>query len=314
MQEEFVTCNNCGKEVPNTQFCIYCGHNMVRMQDRPRQVWDGTGEPETPRPPETARREESVEEFSIPAYESPPEQRHLIAALTTENDPEIIHLTKEILKYHIYTVKLCEILSEKGMPLKAFTNILEDYRGKIRELRASREDKRKEYKEQYEEKKAELEDAEVKIDEMRVRVAIGEIAESDLILKTPGIRENVKSLKKDISLLEKKLKPPNAEQLGLSPRDIYRHEGKTQELIGSIKDLVVSGIINEELGDRLNSHLRETLRRFSTLVNDQEEIEIRKELEVLEARFKVGEISETELVEMKRDIETKLEALWDKNL
>ena len=95
--DEFVTCINCGREVPKTQYCIYCGHNMVRLKDRPKQIWNEGKISENSSPFKYISKQET-EKSVWPVYEQPPEYRRF-KQMKEEKDSEINYLIKESLKY-----------------------------------------------------------------------------------------------------------------------------------------------------------------------------------------------------------------------
>lgn len=312
MEEEFVTCINCGREVPKTQFCIFCGQNLVRFEDRPRQAWERPEVSETTIPPQTEKPETTTEQPTWPSYVRPVSEPRIVSITAPESDPEINRLTKEILNYYKYIIKLCEILSGEGLPQKVFSSIYEDYRENIRKLRKRRDEKWGQYKERYQRKKEELESAELELDELRIRVNIGEIDESDLVKKAPRIEERIETIKREVSRFEKLLKAPDHKAIEVPAKEIIEHENKVMDLVSSIEALVSSGRISKELGERLNSDLENLVEMLSSLVRGQEGTDLRDELEMLEARFKVGELSASEFKAMKEEVVKKLESSLDR--
>lgn len=313
MQEEFVTCTNCGKEVPDTQFCIECGFNMARRtftQEQESETPVAFKEPpsQTTAEPEPERREETT---FIPPYEPPIIEPQPILRLTPE-DSEIIQLTNEMTQIHLWKIKLLGILSDEGMNEKVFRNVYRDYSDKISTLRETWENKIGSQRRTYEEKRAQLQEAESKFEEMKIRVAVGEFSDSDLLIQTPRIRENIEDLKREIARLEETLIEPSLDKLRVSPLELFEHEQKVRQIQRGMSELMAAGRISEALMGELEADIIEILKFLSSLVRDSEETELRNEMETLDVRFKIGEISESELDSMKREIMAELDRIWNK--
>ena len=111
----------------------------------------------------------------------------------------------------------------------------------------------------YEEKKAELKDAETKLDELKIRVAIGELLESDILIRTPGIKDNVETLRRDVSHLENILRDEEIKPFGMSLNEIFEHELFAREFISNIDDLLAEGKIGGDLATRLKPEMERIL-------------------------------------------------------
>jgi len=313
MQEEFVTCTNCGKEVPDTQFCIECGFNMARRtftQEQERETPEAYTEPpsHTTEEPEPERREETT---FISPYEPPIIEPQPILRPSPE-DSEIIQLTNEMIQTYVWKIKLLGILSEEDMNEKVFRNIYRDYSDKISALRDKWDDKIGAQRRTYEEKRSQLQEAESKFDEMKIRVAVGELSDSDLLIQTPRVRENIEDLKREIGRLEETLIEPSLDKLRVTPLELFEQEQKVRQIQRGMSELVAEGRVSEALMGELEEDIVEILKFLSSLVRDNEEAELRSEMETLDVRFKIGEISESELDSMKREIMAKLDRIWNK--
>jgi len=313
MQEEFVTCTNCGKEVPNSQFCIECGFNMARRtftQEQERETPEIHVEPssQTIEEPEPERREEPA---FIPTYE-PPIIEPRPTMWPSPEDSEIVRLMNEMIQAHVWKIKLLGILSEEDMNERVFRNIYRDYSDKISALREKWEDKSGAQRRIYEEKRAQLDDAESKFDELKVRVAVGELSDGDLLIQTPRIRENIEDLKREIARLEDTVIEPSIDKLRVTPLELFEHEQKVRQIQRELNGLVAAGRIPEGLMEEIQADIVEILKFLSSLVKDNDETELRNQMEMLDVRFKIGEISDSELDSMKKEIMAKLDRIWNK--
>lgn len=317
MQEEHITCKNCGREIPKTQFCIYCGVNLIespkqRMQESEHgEVVEETFEQTETRPRSKA---EGASFFQSP-YEGYKQDVGTPPMVELVIDPEITGLSKELAKLQLWKVKLCSMLVEGEVQEKVFANIYEDYAKKTERLEERRTEIVAKYRNQYDEKRRALEEVRLKLEELRVRVTLGELSESDRLIRTPGIKGNVDSLEEEASKLENivgKLENLCAEA---SSREIFEHEQSAKKFLDSLSDLISAGKIGEEFGKKLREDLENVLGQLSRMYRgeDEDEKSLRTELELLDVRYKVGEITSSELESLRKEITEKLERHWDQS-
>lgn len=310
MDEEFIECSSCGKQVPRYQFCIYCGFNFLKKRGRIPQASED--EHPTSEPPEpTANFVPESPNFSRPLTEVVMPTFPMAHVMEPSGDSQDMQARRELHKYQIWRVKLCGIFSEQGMPTQVFTNIWEGYGDEIARLQRKIEESLGARTTSYEDKKAELENAKLKLDELRVRVAIGEISESDLLIRTPSIRADIENLEREVSRLGKQLEREEAKHVGGSPREMFEHEQSAIAFAHKIDGLMAEGKLSMELGKRLGEEVEEIREYFSSMGGDQDEQGLRNELDTLEVRYKVGEITLTEFESLKREIVAKLKSHWE---
>lgn len=230
-------------------------------------------------------------------------------------DPEITRLSKELAKLQMWKVKLCSMLVEGEVQEKVFANIYEDYAKKTERLEERRTEIVAKYRNQYDEKRRALEEVRLKLEELRVRVTLGELSESDRLIRTPGIKGNFDILEEEASKLENivgKLENLYAEA---SSREIFEHEQSAKKFLDSLNDLISAGKIGEEFGKKLREDLENVLGQLSRMYRgeDEDEKSLRTELELLDVRYKVGEITSSELETLRKEITEKLKRHWDKS-
>ena len=309
MDEEFTICSSCGKQTPQYQFCIHCGYNLLKDRGRTPQATEvepptfESPEATTIVEPETPSFTEPLSEGMMPPYPMP-------AVMQPFKDASDTMVRRDLLKYQILRVKLCEIFGEQGMPTRVFTNIWADYRTEVARLQGKIEESLGALKTRYEDTKTELENAELMLVELRVRVEIGEISESDLLIKTPSIRADIESLGREISRLEVQLREEEVKSSGGSPREMFEHEQSARSFVSKINDLIAEGKLSMEFGNRLETEMEEVRIYFLSMIVDKDEQDLRNDLDTLEVRYKVGEITLEELESLKRDIVVKLERHW----
>lgn len=316
MQEELIKCENCGKEIPKTQFCIYCGVNLVESQGQRMPESDHGGVVEGVF--ESAGVSPSPETEEASFFQSPYEGYQQVVPSPTAEwglDPEITPLTKELVKFQIWKVRLCGMLVEGEVPGKVFSNIYQDYAKEVERLDERRNEIVARYRAQYDEKRGELEEARLKLEELRVRVAVGELSESDQLIRTPGIKGNVDGLEEEASKLENILGRLENLSTEVPSREIFKYELTAKVFLNSLGDLISAGKIGEELGNKLREDLEGILSQFSKMYRgeDEDESSLRNELDVLEVRVKVGELTLSEFETLRTEIIDKLERHWDQS-
>jgi hypothetical protein len=309
MDEEFTICGECGKQIPKVQFCIYCGYNLLKDRGKTQHSWEEPDEPQSFEPPEPVQslppEEHSVTE---PLAEGTMPQYPVAPVVDSSGEAQVTKAWSELLKYQTWRVKLCTIFKEQEMPAKVFSNIWESYGEEVSRLYGEIEESKGTLSASYAEKKAELDDAELKLDELSVRV--GELKESDLLIRTPGIRASVDSLRSEVARLEEKMREKEVKRPGGSPREMFEHEQSARAFIASIDGLIAEGKLSEEFGTKIGTEMEGIREFFSSMVGDSGESDLMNELETLEVRFKVGEITLTEMESLKSDIVAKLERQW----
>jgi hypothetical protein len=309
MDDEFTQCSSCGKKTPKYQFCIYCGYNLLK--DRGRILQDTEGEPptfESPEPPTSTVSENPT--FSEPLSEGMMAPFSMATVQDPSNDASDTQMRRDLLNHQIWRVKLCEIFGEQGMPPRVFANIWEDYGAEVAELQRKIGESLRALKTCYEDRKAELENSELKLVELRVRVDIGEISEGDLLIKTPSIRADIESLGREVSRLEVQLREEKSKRSGGSPSEMFEHEQSARDFISKIGGLIEEGKLSMEFGRKLEMEMEELRLFFSSMVGNQDEQNLRNDLDTLEVRYKVGEITLAELESLKREIVVKLDRHW----
>ncbi|MDP6048160.1 MAG: SHOCT domain-containing protein [Candidatus Bathyarchaeota archaeon] len=305
MNEEFTLCSSCGKQTPKYQFCIYCGYNL--RKDRGKRIQAPEEERLTLESQETMK---SIESESLNFSELPgetimsPFPTALAMGLTL--DDQIAQARRELLNYQIWRIKLCTILSEQGTSTQVFTNIWDDYGKEVVRIQKMIAETLGARETSYKDKRVELENAKLKLEELRVRVAIGEISESDLLIRTPSIRADIESLEFEASRFSKQQGGEEAIHGGWLPREMLDYEQSARTLMYEIHSLVTEGKLSTELGGRLEEEIGEIQSYFSSMIGTQGGQDIRNELDTLEVRYKVGEITLDEFESLKRDLVSSL--------
>lgn len=314
MAEEFIICRKCGRETPKTMYCIYCGSALSEE--------DKTPETDFPKIIPTYMADEQVRPESIPevpaeSFNKAPQykleaQDETSPFLKDELDPETVKILDELKKHHMWKLKLYGKLFEGGVTTGVFTKIHEDYVDEIDRLDEIRKERIAYFQGQYEEKTAQLSGSKMDHEELRVRAEIGQIQESELMILLPDVIDRINALTRETSILEAKLSRLNSPLGEMRPREALELEKTIMRNSESIDGLISGGKIGEALGDAIRSDLEAILKMLDGILVERKrsERELKDELDTLEARFKVGEITLKEYESLRQQVMEKLEHVW----
>ena len=302
MAEEFINCRNCGRAVPKTMYCIYCGSGLQGG--------------ELLRP----EAQEQPTEAIIPDFKFEP-LRQTPVSLKVESpfplirtEPELdkgfLDQIEELKKHWAWQLKLVDMLTEIGVSEEVFTKIYNEYSTEVERLGNILEERRAASSEEYARKKAELSEMETAHEELSVRVAVGQLPSRALQRRTPISKERMDGLTRDIKRLETTLSKLDDVMGDIYPEDKRNLEDIARKSLRSLDGLVVEGKISRELSERLREDLTSALALFRAPEEKREtESALRDELETLEVRYKVGEITLEEFESMKTAILDKINRL-----
>ena len=173
---------------------------------------------------------------------------------------------------------------------------------KLNELKSSREEKRNL-----------LSDIALRLEELEIRTKVGEIdpaAYSQRVerLKTEeqGLKETVNSLNADIKALENILGDKK-------PSEIRDLEAKLKSSKSAIERMAEEGKVTQETLEVVKPDIEEMLRFVDSLIKDRKEKEkkLREQLETLQTRYKLSELSIEEYERRKRELQVEIDKIWE---
>lgn len=312
MEEETVICASCGREVPKTLYCIYCGSALFKMEQEPGRAAPSP-ESSTEQVLELIKPVQTVERAPEPMVASPAgPQVGQGPSMEIAIDPEIDGLMEQLKNNYIWKVRVCGVLSDEGVSEEIFARLFDEYVNKINQLSQVRNEKIAYYREDLGKKKAVLDEVEKNLEELKVRVTVGQISSGELTAQKPKMEEKIDRLTKETSKLEAQLARLNDLMRGTTPKDIHDLEKTARRGLNSLDSMVTSGKISSRLGNDLRRDLEAALNVFNGIIGDkkQREKELRDDLSTLEARYKVGEINISKFEAEKRRINEELEKIW----
>lgn len=300
MQEEFVNCGKCGRAVPKTFYCIYCGAQLSGSNIRRGPIVDGKKRISSVPQPNLF---ELSTQSRVTGVRGEPSSRR-----DDELEPEMAHRIRELIKYQMWRVKLIGILVEEGVSAEVFTKLYDEYTDEIDQHDEERQNKISLYRKEYQDKMDELKSTEKGYEELKTRTAVGQISDNELLTRAPGIQERIDRLTIETKTIEAKLSRLTNILDGVTPQERYNLERDAITGLESLDALVARGKISVDMRKRMEEDMRSILRYFEDSTGGGEDRdELLDELDTLEVRFKVGEITQDEYESLKKDTQGRLD-------
>jgi len=278
MGEETVICPNCNREVPKTLYCIYCNAALFKAEDTSPEMTTTetvTEEKTDENGGEGGNEQEAVQ--SPPAVK-PAEEEHKV-----ELEPEIQSITGELEKYLSWKIKLFSRLCNGDVSEEVFTKIFEGYQSKIDHLVQVKDQKTEQFKEKFNKDREELKEAELKLEELQIRCAIGEFDGAELESKAPELEKTIRDLKAETSYLETQLTYLNSLLQGKTLKEILELEDAAKHCFRSLKTLVDTGKISKKTAGPLSNDVLAVLKSFDSIIGDKKREEEKLRLLALDA-------------------------------
>lgn len=267
MWREKVICPHCGRETPKAQFCKFCGKPLI---------------------------EEKFEEEVVSEIEAQAEKVKQEAPEEIEKKPHEISeerkIVEQLANYLNWRHKLLELFLGGEASAEVFLDLYKEYQGKIRSINS----RRLELINSLEQKLNELT---TRLEQLRVRHEIGEISDKQYITEKLAIDREISKIRPRIDVLR------NFLDVKLS--DIPAYEERIRSLRERILEKGSSLGLSDEDISMIVGDLDETLEALKDLMKIYERL--KKELDKIELRYKIGELSEEEYQAAKQKIERQMQ-------
>jgi len=270
MWTEKVVCPHCGMLTNKAPFCKFCG--------KPLDI-ESTQAPEESKPPELPLSESSTE-ASQPLQETAP-------APEVSEERKII---EQLSNLYNWRNKLLDIFLKGESSPEVVMDVYREYREKIKLMNEKRLQKIRELEDKINELTSRLEN-------LKIRHEVGEIPERQYITEKLNIDRELSRLKPKLTMLQnafniKLADIPEYESMIRGFRERFASEGESR------------GLSREDV-ELITSDLDEVLENLKGLIEQHKQL--KKELEKIELRYKVGELTDEEYQSMKQKIERQLE-------
>ena len=292
LEERRVRCPNCGKMVPAMRYCIYCGTRLPQA------------------PPAGAR------EVSLPSSRHAPPSSSTIKVrrpFFPGAKNEIEQLMSGITVLYERKSSLLDLFQSGEVSERVFLKLYKEYSEKLNEYLKARAAKIDELKSSLEEKRNALSNIKMKLEELEVRTKVGEIDPATysrqaekLRIEERGLNETLNSLNADIKALENILGDKK-------PGEIYELERKLRKAKSALEKMGEEGKVAQETLKFVISDVEKMIGLLDSLIRDRKEKEkkLREELETLQTRYKLSELSIEEYERRKREIQSEIAKIWE---
>ncbi len=280
------------------KYCIYCGAKLPELAP-----------PVIRPPPQQAGPLPPLPPTIPPPTQQPP--RVALAPSVAARD-EIASLMTAVETLYERKISLLDLLRSGQVAERVFLKLFSEYDTKLSNFLKAREIKVGELRDKLDERNKRLTEISSKLEELEVRHKVGEVDSNLYSQQSDGLRaeerdlaESSKTLKTNISNLENLLS-------GKKPGQIRDYENKLQTCLSDLEKLVDEGKVSAETLKAVKPNVEETLAFFGSLIKENKEKDrtLREQLETLQTRYKLSELSIEEYERKKHELQTEIDKLW----
>lgn len=279
------------------KYCIYCGAQLsIPVQ-----------------PPRTERPQPMEAPPPVPPLVPPPTAQPTPAVSPPVGlEGEIANLMSNISMLYTRKVSLFKLFQSGEVSESIFLKLYNEYSGKLSELLNTRVRRLEELRRRLDEINRRLNDVALNIEELSVRYKIGEVDLNTFSQRSEKLKveqrelENMaRSVKANLERLEKLLGDK-------TPSEIRDMANNLQAAYDDMKSKVEEGKISSGVLNNVRADVEETIIFLDSLIREKREKEkvLREELEALQARYKIGEITIEEYEKRKKELQEEINKVW----
>jgi len=214
----------------------------------------------------------------------------------------------------LYTRKIALFrLFQSGEVSEAvFLKLYNEYSGKLSELLNKRVRRLEELRRRLDEIDRRLNEVALNLEELNVRYKIGELDMNTFSQKSEKLKIEQRELENIAGSIKTNLERLKNLLGDKSPSEIRDMESRLKSAYDAIKRMIEEGKISSKVLDNIKTDVEETITFLDSLIKDRKEKErlLREQLETLQARYKIGEISIEEYEKQKRELQEKINKVW----
>lgn len=269
MWEEKIVCPHCGKETYKAPFCRFCGRPIDLKEMETKGMKEGLE-------PSSERKGEDIEEVveKIPPQEVSEERR----------------IIEQLANLYNWRHKLIELFLSGEAVADVFIEIYKEYRSKIQSVNT----RRIELIKSLEQKMNELT---TRLEQLKVRHEVGEISDRQYITDKLAIDRELSKIRPKLNMLY------NVSNVKLA--DIPEYEEKLRKFKDEIDRRGETLGLSRDDVEMITDDLNEMLESLKGLLELHKKL--RKELDKIELRYRIGELTEEEYQAAKQKIERQMQ-------
>jgi len=300
LDEPRIRCPTCGKLAPAMKYCIYCGTKL-------QQAAPPTVEPPQPRPSIPPPVPPTTAPPTAPVAPRPAPQP--APAKVTD---EVASLMSDITALYDRKVALLDMFESGEVSEKVFLKLYNEYSDKLSDSLRARTIMTEQMKGKLSDRNNRLSEVGMRLEELEVRQKIGEIDASAYSQRTENLKaeerelaDSVKTLRTDTVRLEKILAEKKPSEIRDLEANLRTHHSAFRKLLDEEK-------ISAETFNTVKPSIEETLKFLESLISKRKEKEkdLREQLETLQTRHKLSELSIEEYERKKRELQAELDKIW----
>ncbi|MCX8187158.1 MAG: SHOCT domain-containing protein [Nitrososphaeria archaeon] len=269
MWEEKIICPYCGKETFRAPFCRFCGRPIDLKEMETRGMKEVLES-------SSERKGEDVEEI---IEKAPPQE--------VSEERRII---EQIANLYNWRHKLIELFLNGEAHADVFIEIYKEYHAKIQSINARRIELIKTLEQK-------INELTTRLEQLKVRHEVGEISDRQYITDKLAIDRELSKLRPKLNMLY------NVSNVKLA--DIPEYEGNLRRFKDEIDKRGESLGLSREDIEMIINDLNETLESLKGLMELHKKL--RKELDKIELRYRIGELTEEEYQAAKQKIERQMQ-------
>jgi len=273
MWEEKVVCPHCGKLTNKAPYCKYCGKPLDLPEEKSPEIEEAESE--------KTKKEIVIERVGEEVLERKPSVQEI---------SEERKIVEQLANVYNWRNSLLELFLNGEASAEVFVDIYKEYRNRIKAVNS----KRLEMIRSLEDRISELNS---KLEQLKIRHEIGEIPDKQYITEKLSIDRELSKIKPRLNILH------NAFNVKLA--DLPEYEARIREFRDRISSEGVSRGLSEEDVNMIVSDLDETLESLKDLLELHKKL--KRELEKIELRYRVGELTEEEYLAAKQKIQRQME-------
>jgi len=191
--------------------------------------------------------------------------------------------------------------------------LYKEYSGKLNDYLKARKAKLDELRSSLEEKRNSLSNIAMQLEELEIRTKVGEIDPATysqqaekLRTEERGLNETVNSLNADIKALENILGDRK-------PSEIRDLEMRLKSSKSALEKMGEEEKVTQETLNIVKPDIDKMLKFIDSLIKDRKEKEkkLREQLETLQTRYKLSELSIEEYERRKRELQAEIDKVWE---